>query len=569
MKNIFRKLTFTFIAISLTCLSSFAASPGALDFSFSNDGIVTTNISVTTIGNDVIVQPDDKILVGGTAELGVSGRVFYVARYNSVGNLDTTFNSSGVATIDFPSANGEEVGGKLAIQADGKILIAGTGGGQNVNVARLNANGTPDTTFDGDGKANFFNTGAGPVADIDVAPDGKIVITRGDGVGGSNCLKVLRLTTNGILDTSFASTGDLQLNPNIANVFCGLRTTAIQSDGKLVVAGTILITQTDRQFLVVRVNTNGTLDTIFDTDGALTVSFPGDGFGRSIAVQPNGRIIVAGFSSSGSGVKSAQLARLNTNGSLDTTFDTDGKVTVTGSLLQNSDGVDCAIQPDGKILYFDSSGRRSHLIRLNSNGSLDNSFGQAGIYRLPNTTHVALALQSDGKFLLVGTEGTFANQNETILLTRHTANIQPTASSDFDGDGTTDTAVFRPSTRDWFILRSTDNTFAIFQFGLTGDVPIDGDFDGDGRSDLAIFRPSSGAWFFQRSSDNTFLGAQFGQVGDKPIPGDYDKDGKTDIAFFRPSTANWFVLRSSSNFSTFFGFQFGATGDIPITQRGS
>jgi hypothetical protein len=86
---------------------------------------------------------------------------------------------------------------------------------------------------------------------------------------------------------------------------------------------------------------------------------------------------------------------------------------------------------------------------------------------------------------------------------------------------------------------------------------------------VSIFRPSSGVWFFQRSSDGTSLGVQFGQAGDKAIPGDYDKDGKTDIAFFRPSTSNWFVLRSSTNFSTFFGFQFGAVGDIPLTQKGS
>ncbi|MCU0238522.1 MAG: VCBS repeat-containing protein [Pyrinomonadaceae bacterium] len=138
---------------------------------------------------------------------------------------------------------------------------------------------------------------------------------------------------------------------------------------------------------------------------------------------------------------------------------------------------------------------------------------------------------------------------------------------DFDGDGVSDTAVYRPSTGNWFVLNSGSNTFQSFQFGLNGDIPINGDFDGDSRADLAIYRPSNGVWFFQRSSDNTTLGVNFGNSTDKPVPGDYDKDGKTDIAVWRQSTGDWFVLRSSTNFTTFFGFPFGQNGDIPITRE--
>ncbi len=137
--------------------------------------------------------------------------------------------------------------------------------------------------------------------------------------------------------------------------------------------------------------------------------------------------------------------------------------------------------------------------------------------------------------------------------------------SDFDGDGVSDAAVFRPSTGNWFILNSGTNTFRTEQWGLNGDIPIDGDFDGDSRADLAIYRPSSGVWFFQRSSNGTTLGAQLGQAGDKPVASDYDKDGKTDIAVFKPSNGTWTILRSSDNFSSFFGFPFGTTGDIPIS----
>lgn len=137
-------------------------------------------------------------------------------------------------------------------------------------------------------------------------------------------------------------------------------------------------------------------------------------------------------------------------------------------------------------------------------------------------------------------------------------------SGDFDGDGTSDSAVFRPSTGVWFRLNSGSNTIDQEQFGLNGDIPVDGDFDGDSRADLAVFRPSNGEWYFKRSSNGSVLGAQFGQNGDKPAVGDYDKDGKSDIALWRPSNGNYFILRSSSNFSAFNAYPFGTNGDIPV-----
>lgn len=135
---------------------------------------------------------------------------------------------------------------------------------------------------------------------------------------------------------------------------------------------------------------------------------------------------------------------------------------------------------------------------------------------------------------------------------------------DFDGDGITDSTIYRPSAGTWFTLLSGTGTVTQENFGLNGDIPVDGDFDGDQKADLCIFRPSTGVWFFKRSSNSTTLGATFGQSGDKPVVGDYDKDGKSDIAIWRPSNGNYFVLRSSSDFSTFFGYPFGQNGDIPV-----
>jgi FG-GAP-like repeat len=135
-------------------------------------------------------------------------------------------------------------------------------------------------------------------------------------------------------------------------------------------------------------------------------------------------------------------------------------------------------------------------------------------------------------------------------------------SSDFDGDGAADLAVFRPSAGDWFVLNSGSNTFTGLHFGASGDLPVDGDVDGDSRNDFIVFRPSSGTWFALRSSDGQFSATQFGTNGDKPVMGDYDKDGKSDIAVFRPSVGDYFILRSSNG--QLQAQHFGANGDIPV-----
>jgi hypothetical protein len=105
---------------------------------------------------------------------------------------------------------------------------------------------------------------------------------------------------------------------------------------------------------------------------------------------------------------------------------------------------------------------------------------------------------------------------------------------------------------------------SIEKFGSAGDVPIDGDFDGDRRADVAVYRPAEGTWFIHQSSNSETIVQPFGGANDKPVAGDYDKDGKTDIAIWRPTDGNYLILRSSDNRASFFGFSFGAAGDIPV-----
>lgn len=138
--------------------------------------------------------------------------------------------------------------------------------------------------------------------------------------------------------------------------------------------------------------------------------------------------------------------------------------------------------------------------------------------------------------------------------------------TDFDGDGTADLSVFRPSQGLWFVLNSGSGTVSITQFGLDGDIPIDADFDGDRRNDIAVFRPSSGTWFVMNSSNGNTSAVQFGLAGDKPVAGDYDKDGRSDIAVWRPSIGDYFVIKSSNGQAT--EVHWGSPGDIPIAGSG-
>lgn len=622
-----RRRTLALFAISgLMLLSGLLSSgqaqtPGSLDTAFGTGGKITT---ANQSAQAMVIQPDGKIVVAGFA-VATGGNInFALVRYQANGSLDTTFGTGGKVTTDFFGFNDQVFG--LALQTDGKILAVGfaqTGPAFNTGdfaLARYNANGSLDETFGTSGRqtTDFFEEDFNEdlAYKVLVQPDGKIVVvgsSQNQMVPGAPASLVVltRYHADGSLDEEFGTDGKV-IN-TFGVTYTRAHTAVLEPDGKIVTAGYANVLGSGSDFAIARYKTNGQLDETFGTGGIYTndIAATAD-IAEAMVRQPDGRFVVVGRANQANTNSNFAVARYLNDGHLDPSFDTDGKLTTDFSAGVNDWARSVVIQPDGKIVVAGlvlgaGTERDFALARYHANGALDQSFGTGGkmttdFFGLSDQVNAA-AVHTNGRIVVAGIARQTDNGTSIALARYFTTSAHALAPSDFDGDGKSDVAAFRPSDGGWYALQSSDNSlraqafglstdriapgdydgdgkvdlvvfrsgiwymlnssdnaFRAVQFGIQTDVPVAGDYDGDGRTDIAVFR--EGAWHILQSSNQAYRAEQFGLATDKPVAGDYDGDGKTDLAVFRPAGASWYVLQSSDG--GFRAAQFGIETDRPV-----
>lgn len=418
---------------------------GSPDLTFDTDGKVTTQPQFGTsediataltiqLGN-AATQPDRIVVTGSSS--GVTNRDFAVVRYNLDGSLDNTFDTDGKVVTSI--GTGDDAPAAVMVQSSGsilrKIIVAGmstTSSGTRFAVVRYNTNGTLDTTFGGDGIAttavgtNTYDVGTGAAL-----LSGGVIVVAGSSLSlSTNSLDdfaIVRYNADGSLDTSFDLDG--KRVDNVSDSGSSATGVAVQSDDKIVVVGSAR-----SNFGLLRYNTDGSLDTSFDADGRVETDIRPSGFdeAHAVAIQPDGKIVTTGLSIKLPNEQVIAVTRHQPNGAPDLSFNGTGIVTADFGSGGTGNGV--AIQPDGKIVVAGANSEDIVLLRLNVNGSPDSDFGVAGKVTtvIPGVqVGNAVALQSDGKIVVAGrSDGDF-------IIARYLPSGSPDTSLDGDGIVTT------------------------------------------------------------------------------------------------------------------------------------
>lgn len=484
--------------------------------------------------NCVALQSDGKVVIGGNFSKVNNVSRGRIARVNADGSLDTSFNPG-------TGADGSVAG--VAVQTDGRVVVVGSfttiSGTSRNGIARLNADGSLDTTFDTPG------TEKRQISAVVIQPDGMILVAGlffNNGAIGTTASYLARLNTDGTLDPSFnppSDSGD------------AFRLLALQADGRILVGGTH----------IARLNSDGSRDTSFNAST--------DNFINSIALQADGKVLIVGVFTSVNGSNGGSIARLNSDGTLDSTFSrlpgqfdrvaalSDGQIMVSSGVFLHrlntdgtvdptfvsstaaNDGVYSTIaQADGKALLggrFTTIGgiSRNCIARLNTDGTLDTSFDPGTGMEAGNEAQgwvLALAVQKDGK-IVVG--GWFGKVNGVAR--RHVARLNP--------DGSLDSS-FNPG------AGPDGRNVECLAVQADGKILIGGNFntvDGIGRIGVARLNPNG-------SVDTSFTPATAGEVTCLALPGSgkilaseggfivrFNSDGTLDPAFSQSTSANHLI----------------------------
>jgi hypothetical protein len=384
------------------------AAAGSLDTSFNGTGKVQDS---TMTGMGIDTQSTGRIIVAGSS-FDSAHSDFVVARYTGAGALDLTFGGGdGYATVDF----GSEFDYCNAVVVDplDRIILVGGTAASITAVARLNPNGSPDGTFSGDGRLTIDLGGTGQALEsVAVTPTDKIIASGEVAKSGFfTSMAVVRVTTAGVLDATFAGDGLRTVAKGTGNTFGSAIASAAK--GKMVVAG-LTVNGSDSNAIVARFTKTGALDATFSGDGLASPNLAslsgGFDIARGITIQ-SGNIVIVGTAAGPFG-DDMLVARFTTDGKLDKTFSGDGRMYVDATGGSGSDsGRDVTIQTDGKIVAVGSSVVASTddflVVRLKTNGGLDNGFSGDGRTTTPFGTLSDVArgvvLQLNGRILVVGT----------------------------------------------------------------------------------------------------------------------------------------------------------------------
>jgi uncharacterized delta-60 repeat protein len=415
---------------------------------------------------------------------------------------------------------------EIAIQTDGKIIAVGSG--DSMEVVRYTVNGSLDASFNGTGMAQST---PGDALGVTIQPDGKIIVVGHNGASGNLDLKVVRYNTNGTLDTTFD--GDGIVETAIGNGSDIGYAVAVQADGKIIVSGRSDTPPSfPTSYAIIRYNANGSIDTSFGTQGVIIPPLSGNTFAHHMALQADGKIVLA-HNRIANGERILAMLRYTSSGQPDPSFGVDGAVDTRVGIGVEYAAV--AMQPDGKIVvscsgFTNASSYDFWVVRYNTNGSLDESFNGTGLVQTPIGAGTAL---DQAKALVIQPNGKIVvggrapnGANSNFVLARYNKNGSLDAKWGTGGIVVTD------------LGGNADSINAIA-------IQTNGRIVAGGESDVG----SAGT--------RKFALARY--MGDAAESFDYDRDGSADISLYRPSTGDWYVLGSSSGSVT--GVRWGIATD--------
>lgn len=396
----------------LFLLFSIFSTAQTLDTAFDTDGVINNPISnVPSVQNvyDGILQPDGKMIYVGRYIDNVGFNKGFVVRHNTDGTKDTSFSNGGgfsiLGTYGFQS---------VTLQIDGKIIVVGTS-----SVYRLTANGIVDLTFNSTGYKTISLAGQNMnIKCVSVQSDNKIVVSGFISNGTNNDVAVARLNTDGTFDTTFDTDGIYTfISSSIDNGF----THKIQADGKIVIVGDTGATTTAKNFLIVRLNINGTLDTSFNSVGYSITDFSSSvDYARDIQILPDNSILVLGSSAG-----NVALSKYTSTGVLDAAFNATGKktfsipVSLSTSTASTSlhDFPKFKVLSTGEVLISSSTNTDYTVLKLNTAYNLNTTFGTNGVFTSNSETDLSTILQvkSNGNIIIGGISYTTAINSDAKI----------------------------------------------------------------------------------------------------------------------------------------------------------